>query len=519
MAFEDDVNRILREHKGYSGDGQGGQGALPIGDRSTARNSIDLKGLRDLFLRSAEGPGNAQVAADNANAAATTANAAAASINQGPLVVLAMGQSNMRSIPEQTGGNLAVNPRVFAWNSQAAPATNGTAWVTATPGANPFIGAAGANNLAFQFCKELQRRTGRLVYLILVALGSHSIEAFMNAADLTANGWTKPSGDADLFTFAMNQMAAALPLVPGAPTSVDYLIWHQGEANKEDQVEVYAKKLRIVLKRFELNGRIVRNKTDIIAGELLVGATNGRYRVRHASALRRLQMGTREDAFPRFKIASSVGLQPVTLNDDLHFSGEDLTALGKRYADAAFTEQVPAELDALTCDMTVDGGLGWATGLVAAQTHATYARREPVYLADTPLTIENNAALGWCYVAPQNTTTNLPARKIYRVDPYAQFLMSIEARNEHPTADGNYQLAVLEYDENLAYLTINVMTAQTIAPATTARFWATFGHSGNGRTNHRSFGANARYFSPIWRFNPAGTGAAVRFNLPNPRWI
>ncbi|MBM3603631.1 MAG: sialate O-acetylesterase [Alphaproteobacteria bacterium] len=436
-----------------------------------------------------------------------------------PIVVLAEGQSNFRTIPEQIGGDLTVNPSVLAWNSQAAPMADGTAWVTATPGQNPFIGTAGANNAAWQFCKELQRRTGRKVYLILAALGSHSIEAFMNASDLTNNGWTKPAGDADLFTFVMAQLAAALPLVPGAPTSVDYLLWHQGEANKEDQVEVYAKKLRTVLKRFELNGRIVRNKTEIIAGELLVGANNGRYRERHLNALRRLQMGTREDAFPRFKIARSTGLQPVTINDDLHFSGEDLTALGKRYADAAFTEQVPAEMDPVSCDLSVDGGLGWATGLVAAQTHKTYSRREPVYLADTTITIEDNATLGWCYVAPQNVTTNLPARKIYRVDPYAQFLMSIEARNDHPTDDGSFSLAVLEYDAAMAYLTLNVMTAQTIAPGTTARFWATFGHSGNGRTNHRSFGANARYFSPIWRFNPAGTGAGVRFNLPNPRWI
>lgn len=212
-------------------------------------------------------------------------------------------------------------------------------------------------------------------------------------------------------------------------------------------------------------------------------------------------------------------MQPVTLIDDLHVSGSDLDAFGKRYVDAVMMDQRPDEIDPVTADLSVDGGLGWATGIVAAQTHATYARREPVYLADTPLTIENNAALGWCYVAPQNTVVNLPARKIYRIDPYAQFLMSIEARNDHPTADGSYQLAVLEYDEAMAYLTLNVMTAQTIAPATTARFWATFGHSGNGRTNHRSFGANARYFSPIWRFNPSGTGSAVRFNLPNPRWV
>lgn len=438
--------------------------------------------------------------------------------DQLPLVVLALGQSNMRSTPEQTGGDLTVNPSVFAWNSQVSPAANGTAWVVATPGQNPFIGTV-ANNLAFQFCKELQVSTGRQVYLILVAAGGHHIEAFMNSVDVANNGWSQTPGELDLFTFAMNQMNTSLPLVPGAPTSVDYMIWHQGEANREDQVEIYARKLRTILKRLELNGRIARNKTTVIAGELLVGATNGRFRVRHASSLKRLQMGTREDAFPRVKIASSVGLQPVSLIDDLHFSGEDLTALGKRYADAAFSEQAPAELDPVSCDLTVDGGLGWATNFVAAQTHTTYARREPVYLADTPLTIEDNDHLGWCYVAPDHTATNLPARKIYRVDPYAQFLMSIEARNDHPTADGSFSLAVYEYNKDMAYIGINVMTLQTIAPETTVRHSVAFGHSDNGRTNNRDFASGAKFFSPVWRFTPDGVGPAIRFNIPNPRWI
>lgn len=436
-----------------------------------------------------------------------------------PLVVLALGQSNMRSVGALTGGDLTVNPNVLAWNSQAAPMANGSAWQVATPGSNPFIGSADANNLAFQFCKELQRRTGRQVYLILAALGSHHIEAFMNAADLTSNGWTQTPGEADLFTFAMTQMAAALPLVPGAPTSVDYLIWHQGEANKEEQAELYARKLRTVLKRFENNGRIVRNRTDVIAGELLVGANNGRFRDRHASALRRLQVGTREDAFPRFKIASSEGLQPTTLLDDLHVSGSDLDAFGRRYVDAAFMGQPLEVLDPTECDLSADGHLGWATNIGAAQAHTTYARREPVYLSSNTVTIEDSPTLGWCHVAPANAVTQLAGRKMFRIDPYAQFLITMRVHNPHPSATGNYGVAVLEYDEDKSYMGVNLMTAQTIAPGATANHLVRFGHADNGRSNHRSFSANARWFAPLIRFNPGGAGAAVRFVLPNMRWI
>lgn len=49
MALSDDVNRILRDHIGYSGDGQGGVGPLPVGDRSTPRHMIANRDLRELF--------------------------------------------------------------------------------------------------------------------------------------------------------------------------------------------------------------------------------------------------------------------------------------------------------------------------------------------------------------------------------------------------------------------------------------------------------------------------------------
>lgn len=54
MAFPDDVNRILRDHFGYTGDGRGGNGALPIGDRSTERKPIDKRELRELLITMAQ---------------------------------------------------------------------------------------------------------------------------------------------------------------------------------------------------------------------------------------------------------------------------------------------------------------------------------------------------------------------------------------------------------------------------------------------------------------------------------
>lgn len=507
-----EAERLLRDFVRYTGDGLPNEPVgkpAPIGDPESGVHNPTKKDLRDAIGSVTDAAERAEIAADAALAFVD---------EQPPLVVVACGQSNMRTVPDQTGGDYTSNPRLFAWNSQAAPMSNGTAFVPMALGSNPFIGTL-ANNLAFQFCKELQVRTGRLVYLILVALGGHHIEAFMNPVDLSNNGWSRTSGEAALFEFLTAQINEALPRVPGSPATVDYFIWHQGESNKEDQVEVYAHKMRTMLKRFETIGFVQRNKTDVIAGELLIGATNGRFRERHLSALQRLQIGTRQDAFPRFKIARSRALQPATLSDDLHFSGEDVTAMGKRYVDAAFQEQVQDEMDPTVIDLSVDTGLGWVTNSVAGQNQNTYERREPIYLADTPATIENNAVLGWCHVSPANTALTLAGRKMFRVPREAQLLIEVEVRNDHPSAAGTFRAGAYEYDAAKAYQTNIVTPTQTVAAGTTSRIAFKIGSSAGTRPNDVTFNSAAVWFAPTWQINPGGTGAGLRWNIRAMRWI
>jgi len=54
--FTAKINRVLRDYEGYTGDGQGGSGALPTGDRSTAKKPISKLDLRDAFLSLPLGP-------------------------------------------------------------------------------------------------------------------------------------------------------------------------------------------------------------------------------------------------------------------------------------------------------------------------------------------------------------------------------------------------------------------------------------------------------------------------------
>jgi len=49
MGIKDDINLILRDHEGYTGDGRGGVGDLPVGDRSTARKPISKRDLREVL--------------------------------------------------------------------------------------------------------------------------------------------------------------------------------------------------------------------------------------------------------------------------------------------------------------------------------------------------------------------------------------------------------------------------------------------------------------------------------------
>ncbi|HHW34413.1 MAG TPA: hypothetical protein GXX24_09800 [Paracoccus solventivorans] len=82
MGIKDDINRILRDHEGYTGDGRGGVGDLPIGDRSTARKPISKRDLREVLGAvhdSVADPAAAagQAAADAADAAERAELAAA----------------------------------------------------------------------------------------------------------------------------------------------------------------------------------------------------------------------------------------------------------------------------------------------------------------------------------------------------------------------------------------------------------------------------------------------------------
>lgn len=101
-TYEQLVNRLLRDREGYTGDGQGGEGDLPVGDTSTAVRPIIKSDLRQVILAPQAAVQSALDAADRAEAAAGEAASVQADIQGATLFAATMATllaSNVSSYP------------------------------------------------------------------------------------------------------------------------------------------------------------------------------------------------------------------------------------------------------------------------------------------------------------------------------------------------------------------------------------------------------------------------------------
>ncbi|MFC4668926.1 sialate O-acetylesterase [Seohaeicola nanhaiensis] len=435
---------------------------------------------------------------------------------------LVLGQSNARGIGGSTGGDQSASPLVELWNSNASGSTyaQGNAFNVAAFGTAPLnIGSSGAwaNNLGFHFAKAMGERTGNRQYQIQVAMGGHAVEAFIRNTDLSTNGWTRDVSDENLNAAMKTALAAAMPQVPGAPTKLNAVIIHQGEANLGEQVELFARKWIVVLQDLKDTGWI-DEQTVIVFGELCPVPENT-YALRHLNALRRIQMD-----WPNVKIARSVGLTSFEAAN-VHFSGESLAKFGARYADAAMTAQEPHEIEAIGGDLSVDAGLAWATsGGSTNTTNFDYASRLPRVLNGVPAIIED-ADLGWCYSQPANDQIILPSRRIYRVPENGVFRSTFEMKvlddpavviGSPGTAD--CRITVYEWDEDRNYLGFqNFTPPQSPLAFADGRVvvTGTVGRAGSGADG--IFTAGAKWFVPTFFAGGGSNDAAFAFNVLDMR--
>ena len=194
-----------------------------------------------------------------------------------PIVMLAMGGANMIGQALSTEGSKVVETGVFIWDGDNN--AHGTSFSQAAFGTFPLDRgiAPYANNMAVHCANELKTRTGRDVYIFLVAKTSINLESFLTATALAANGYT--ADDTNIKDFIHADGLTALAAVPGRTTTkFDVFLWQHGEANAADLpggvTSVYADKLQILCEDLDAAGLIDLDATDTGLGGLPDTNTN-----------------------------------------------------------------------------------------------------------------------------------------------------------------------------------------------------------------------------------------------------
>lgn len=169
-TYDELVNELLRDYEGFTGDGRGGVGALPVGDRSTAKKPIEKSHLRQLFLFPNNQTQDAVDAALRAEAAAAAALSSAnlpfasrqafsdATVPVAREIAQFVEGGEVHTVIRATGGPI-VQGNGVAWKPSGAPCPEmfTSAWaVDAGPGlraARDYLAANGGGTI------RLTRRT------------------------------------------------------------------------------------------------------------------------------------------------------------------------------------------------------------------------------------------------------------------------------------------------------------------------------------------------------------------------
>lgn len=405
---------LLRDHVRFTGDGLPNQPIAmpaPIGDPESGIHHPSKKDLRDAI-------GSVSDAADRASEAALAAELATGALTR-PIVILGIGQSNMAGWPAANTGDKTSDPGVFFWNCPGeGQIGNGSQWRVGAFGTPPLtVEADGvyANSLMLHAAKRVRERTARAVYVIQIARGAHKIECWMSDAVLAANGWDRGTG-LNLHAMMQSNLPLALASVPGAPSQVDAVFVHQGEANSTDLPDIYARKLKVAMQGIADLGYANPISTVLVMGEVATRAQVNVNHNRHRNGLLRFKDAYNFDFWRHARIASSAGLPTVNVGN-VHFDGQSLVSLGQRYADAMFTVQPEEETHPFTTDYSVDGSLRWSTG--QPQTNTTdYFSRVPPALDFLPVIPTVVTPIGPAYTVAAGVDGAVGHRKVLRV-PYS----------------------------------------------------------------------------------------------------
>ena len=422
-----------------------------------------------------------------------------------PLVILAIGQSNMRGLAAATEGDHVSHPKVFAFNNDLLSATvaGGTSWGVATFGVAPLnIGSAPyANNMAFHHAKRLAEIYNVPVYVYILAKASTQIEAWIKNATLTANGWTRT--DQDLSAIMYPGLANALALVPGAPTSVDFVDFSQGNENISELSETYGAKVTALMADLAAANLINISTTPIIATELTQDVVAA-LRFRHLNGLIRAQEDT-----TTLRIARTSGL-PLVSSSPLHMNGFGLEDIGKRMAVQALSPPDRVDYRVEPLQLSIDNGLRFWTHSTNSDFFDMSQRQ--AYVSSNPLSLSNDANIGWAFLSPTAVNRQAWSRRIFPTPKNGTIAMEIQAITYDAVNPVPITLSINQWDKDGVFISLKNKTLTTLTSAMGAtNYRATF-----ALPNFKAdvaLDATCAYFCFGFRINIGMAGGAIVFKL------
>lgn len=379
-----------------------------------------------------------------------------------PYVILAAGQSNMDGFEFASTGPKTTDPYVYLWDTDASnnnAVVFGTRFNVGTYGVAPLNqtdGGTGSHvqSLAFECAKNVRRMTGRPVYVVQVAAGNTEIEQWISDATCAANGWTKSGTKSNLSALMIpTGLKAALAAVPGAPTTFDAFIWHQGENNAADGPELYAWKFQAMVNELVGNGVIDTSRTVIAVGELVREAINTNLTA-HFYALRRI-----ENLFPTARVVESKGAATFS-STNRHWTGPGILDMGRRYAEALLSPR--NVIDWTEKDPLIGAEYGLEAYTVSTDPNPT--TRTPISVSTAIQYVATGGPLGKSFRSPENNAVILYTRKLYRVPIDRLIRITYEIQVDDAAGSVDHRAVIAQYDKNRAYIS-NITSTPVSSPA------------------------------------------------------
>lgn len=210
--------------------------------------------IGDIIRTRAEGFSYEVAAVDADSTFLETAGGVKLTHPDGPYIILNTGQSNAAgAYPD--GFDEGPNPAsrlVSVWDNIAGGFGSSDWTELPMTRTNP-NGNAGKNNYGLARAHRITADTGRPVVVINYATGGRNIES-----------WTDPLSASDMWTGMVAAVGAALART--GRTTIDEMVWAQGEANFEDTFEQFLPKLTTLFDRFDGETWFTKQTTTYFMG-------------------------------------------------------------------------------------------------------------------------------------------------------------------------------------------------------------------------------------------------------------